>query len=185
MSRYFAAVRGFAGAAALALLFGLAPAQAQQDDLIETALRAAARTFERALPRLDAVTMGVPVQEYRDALVQRRFASSLWGTALDVQLVSNESEQGLCAGFAAYVTPAIQQGAVSLVICPRFFSPGADALRETTILHEMVHVVAGTDECQAMAFTARIQKLATGSFQPVTEYWARNKCNASRYRLPN
>jgi hypothetical protein len=129
--------------------------------------------------------MGVPTREYRDALIQRRFASSLWGTALDVQVVTNASEQGLCAGFAAYVTPAIQQSAVSLVICPRFFSPGADALRETTVLHEMVHVVAGTDECQAMAFTARIQKLATGSFQPVSEYWTRNKCDASRYRLPN
>ncbi|MDB5535377.1 MAG: hypothetical protein JWP26_301 [Devosia sp.] len=184
MSRYFVVMRGLAAAAAMALLGGLAPVQAGQEDLVENALRAAARTFERALPQLDAVTMGVPTQEYHDALVQRRFASSLWATALDVQLVTNESEQGLCAGFAAYVTPAIQQGAVSLVICPRFFSPGADALRETTILHEMVHVVAGTDECQAMAFTARIQKLATGSFQPVSEYWTRNKCNASRYRLP-
>jgi hypothetical protein len=173
------------GAVAIALLFGLAPAQAQQGDMVEDALRAAARTFERALPQLDAITMGVPVQEYHDALVRHRFASSLWGTALNVQVVNNASEQGLCAGFAAYVTPAIQQGAVSLVICPRFFSPGAGALRETTILHEMVHAVAGTDECQAMAFTARIQKLATGSFQPVSDYWKRNKCNASRYRLPD
>ncbi|MDB5528351.1 MAG: hypothetical protein JWR51_1454 [Devosia sp.] len=184
MSRYLAAVRGFA-AAAIALLLGLTPAQAQQDDMIENALRAAARTFERALPGLDAVSMGVPTQEYHDALVQRRFASSLWGAPLDVQLVTNESERGLCSGFAAYVTPAIQQGAVSLVICPRFFSPGADELRQTTMLHEMVHVVAGTNECQAMAFTARIQKLATGSFQPVSDYWTRNKCNASRYRLPD
>jgi hypothetical protein len=177
-------MRALAAAVSMALLWQ-SPAQAQQDDLVEIALRAAARTLERALPQLDAVTLGVPTDQYYDALVQRRFSSSLWNAVLDVRVVENASEQGLCAGFAAYVTPAIEQGEVTLVICPRFYAPGADALRETTMLHEMVHVVAGTNECQAMAFTARVQQLATGSFQPVSGYWARNKCDDSGYRLPD
>jgi hypothetical protein len=179
------AVRGSGLVAALALLLGPAPTQAQQDAAIAEALRGAVQTFERALPQLDAVTMGVPVDQYHDALTRMRFASSQWNAELAVHLVSNESEQGLCAHFAAYVTPAIEQSAVSLVICPQFDAPGAGALRQTTILHEMVHVVAGTDECQAMAFTAHVQMLANGTFQPVTEYWKKNKCDGSRYRLPD
>ncbi|MGV8951562.1 MAG: hypothetical protein ACOH2M_10710, partial [Cypionkella sp.] len=118
-------------------------------------------------------------------LKRGRFASRTSGTTLDVRVARNDSELGLCAGFAAYVTPAIEQGAMVLTICPQFFLPGADALRETTVLHEMVHVVAGPDECRAMAYTAQIQMLATGRFQPVRDYWARNKCDASRYRLPD
>lgn len=162
-----------------------APVQAQPDDLIDAALRSAARTFDRAAGQLDAVSMGVSRADYSDALTRRRFGSTLWGATLDVRVARNDSEGGLCAGFAAYVTPAIEQGAVVLTICPRFLLPGADGLRETTVLHEMVHVVAGPDECRAMAYTAQIQVLATGTFQPVREYWARNNCQASRYRLPD
>lgn len=173
-----------AGAVAIVLLVGLQPAQAQQNNVIEQALQAAARTFARALPRLDAVTMGVPTLDYHDALTQRRFASSLWDRVLDVDVVVKDNGRALCAGFAAYVTPAIEQGAVTLTICPQFFSPGADALRETTILHEMVHVVAGPDECRAMAFTASVQVLAEGAYQSVREYWDKNRCDASGYRLP-
>jgi hypothetical protein len=168
--------------AGLALL--AAPVQAQSDGLIDDALRSAVRTFERAAGQLEAVSMGVSKAEYGDALTARRFASTQWGATLDVRIASNDSERGLCAGFAAYVTPAIEQGAVVLTICPRFMLPGADALRETTVLHEMVHVVAGPDECRAMAYTAQIQVLATGTFQPVRDYWTRNNCDASHFRLP-
>jgi hypothetical protein len=168
-----------AGLAMLAM-----PVQAQPDDLIDAALRSAARTFERAAGQLDGVSMGVSKAEYGDALTRGRFASAAWSATLDVRVARNESEHGLCAGFAAYVTPAIEQGAIVLTICPRFFLPGADALRETTVLHEMVHVVAGPDECRAMAYTAQIQVLASGTFQPVRDYWNKNNCQASRYRLP-
>ena len=161
-----------------------APVQAQSDDLIDDALQSAARTFERAAGQLDAVSMGISKADYGDALTKGRFASSQWDATLDVRVARNDSERGLCAGFAAYVTPAIEQGAVVLTICPQFFSPGADALRETTVLHEMVHVVAGPDECRAMAYTAQIQVLASGAFQPVHDYWNKNNCDASRYRLP-
>ncbi|HTN60421.1 MAG TPA: hypothetical protein VL147_02560 [Devosia sp.] len=158
--------------------------QAQPNDLIEAALRAATRSFTRALPQLDAVSMGVRSAEYGAALRQRQFRSSLSGSMLDVRVEIAGSERGLCAGYAAYVTPAIAQNAMILTICPRFFSPGADGLRETTILHEMVHVVAGPDECRAMAYTAQIQLLSSGGFTPVDAYWARNNCAASAYRLP-
>ena len=176
---------GLVRAAALAGLALLtAPVRAQPDELIDDALRSAARTFEQAAGQLDAVSMGVSRSEYGDALTRRRFASALWGATLDVRVANNDSERGLCAGFAAYVTPAIEQGAVVLTICPRFLLPGADALRETTVLHEMVHVVAGPDECRAMAYTAQIQMMATGTFQPVRDYWTKNNCETSRYRLP-
>jgi len=168
---------------ALAMLAGTSAAWAQSS-LVEDALRAAQQTFELALLQLDAVTMGVPVDEYREALTQQQFASSMWHLPLKVELVTNSSDKGLCAGFAAYVTPAVDHNLMSLVLCPRFFTPGADSLRQTTILHEMVHVVAGPNECQAMAFTAHVQLLATGTFQPVRDYWSRNNCDASRYRLP-
>ena len=168
--------------AGLALL--TAPVLAQDYDLVDEALRSAVRTFQQAADRLDAVSMGVSKAEYGDALARGRFSSSLLGATLDVRVARNDSEHGLCAGFAAYVTPAIEQGAVVLTVCPRFFLPGADALRETTVLHEMVHVVAGPDECRAMAYTAQIQVLATGTFQLVQDYWNKNNCSTSRYRLP-
>ncbi|HTM79170.1 MAG TPA: hypothetical protein VL133_16270 [Devosia sp.] len=179
MRRPLVALLGVVGAMLLP-----AAAQAQQRVMIDDAMRAAARSFARAKPGLDAISMGVSSAEYGAALSQRRFQSSLWGRVLAVEVAVKDSGRGLCAGFAAYVTPAIEQGAVALALCPQFFSPGADALRETTMLHEMVHVVAGPDECRAMAYTAQIQMLASGAFQPVGPYWVRHKCDASGYRLP-
>jgi len=44
--------------------------------------------------------------------------------------------------------------------------------------------VAGSNECQAMAFAALIEQLATGSFTPVTRYWEANGCAGSGYALP-
>ena len=72
-----------------------------------------------------------------------------------------------------------------LVLCPQFFSDGADALRVLTVLHEMVHAVAGPDECQAMAFAARVEHAATGQFTPVDAYWQASGCEGSAYRLPD
>ncbi len=174
--------------AVAALICGLGlthAAQAQETRLIEDALAAAAQTFGQVSGALGDTSMGVPTSEYRNALTRLRFASSVWGETLAVQISVAENGRGLCAGFAAYVTPAITQGAVVLTICPQFFSAGADALRETTILHEMVHVVAGTDECRAMAYTAQVQSLASGSYVPVRDYWAKNGCEGSRYKLPH
>ena len=59
-----------------------------------------------------------------------------------------------------------------------------DALRTLTILHELVHVVAGPNECRAMAFAARIENLASGHFTDVSRYWQANSCNNSGFRLP-
>ena len=91
---------------------------------------------------------------------------------------------GLLEGVQAIGVSAQQNAVVPLVVCPRFFTPGADELRELTILHEMVHVVAGTNECQAMAFAARVQHAATGRFTPVDGYWRASGCESSQYRLP-
>jgi hypothetical protein len=73
---------------------------------------------------------------------------------------------------------------VSLVICPQFSAEGSNSLRALTILHEMVHVVAGPNECRAMAFAARIEKLATNRFTDVSRYWQANKCEGSGFSLP-
>ncbi|GLQ10134.1 hypothetical protein GCM10007913_20660 [Devosia yakushimensis] len=129
--------------------------------------------------------MGVDNAAYADALKARRFHSARTGNVRDVIFVIEDSEKGSCAKFAAYVAGVSNSEAAHLFICPQFFTPGADLLRETTILHEMVHVVAGTDECQAMAYTAQIQMLATGSYVPVAKYWKENGCAGSRYRLPD
>ncbi|WDR00277.1 hypothetical protein PSC71_05735 [Devosia sp. J2-20] len=44
--------------------------------------------------------------------------------------------------------------------------------------------VAGRDECQAMAFAARIEQLARGDYTPVDSYWQAQDCSGGPYRLP-
>lgn len=171
--------------AALVMAMLTLPAQAQQVDLLDQAIADATRTFERALPQLGATTMGVDNNAYRDALMARRFHSARTDSARDVIFVIEDSAKGSCAKFAAYVAPVANSEAAHMFLCPQFFTPGADLLRETTILHEMVHVVTGTDECQAMAYTAQVQILATGSYVPVAKYWQDNGCAGSRYKLPD
>ena len=103
---------------------------------------------------------------------------------MDLAVEIRPEASGSCSRFAAFVVTPPKGGTIPLVLCPKFFTAGADALRELTILHEMVHVVAGTDECQAMAFAARIEMAAKGTFTPVDAYWRANSCEGSRYRLP-
>lgn len=160
------------------------PAYAQQQRMLDNAVAGATRTFEQAMGKLGAVTDGVDTAAYRDALKRHRFYSGQWGMELDVNFLIKSAEDRRCESFAAYVIPAIDSGAVNVVLCPKFFSSGAGALRETTILHEMVHVVAGTDECRAMAYTAQVQFIATGRFQSVVQYWDKNRCGRSAFSLP-
>ncbi|HWU17464.1 MAG TPA: hypothetical protein VN155_07250 [Devosia sp.] len=169
---------------ALFLAMFALPAQAQQNALLDKAIAGATRTFERALPQMGVTTMGVDNSAYADALKSRRFHSARTGNARDVIFVIEETSKGSCAKFAAYVAPVANSEAAHMFLCPQFFTQGADLLRETTILHEMVHVVTGTDECQAMAYTAHVQMLATGSYVPVAKYWKENGCAGSRYALP-
>ena len=152
--------------------------------MLNTALGGAVDHFERALPALGAVEMGVDVSAYRDALTLQRFASERWGGTVEVAIERQESESGQCGRYAAFTRVPPADGVVPLVLCPRFFAPGADALRTLTLLHEMVHAVAGTDECQAMAFAAQIEQLATGQWTPVDTYWQASGCAGSRYSLP-
>ncbi|KKB77282.1 hypothetical protein VW29_18075 [Devosia limi DSM 17137] len=162
-----------------------AQAQAQQQRMLDRALNGAVHTFEQAMGTLEAAAIGVDIPAYSDALKRHRFYSSRWDMELDVNFAIRSAEDQRCERFAAYVMPAIDSGAVNVMLCPKFFSAGADALRETTILHEMVHVVAGTDECQAMAFTAQVQFIASGRFQAVAHYWDKNRCARSAFSLPH
>lgn len=172
-------------AIAAIILFTLAaPALAQEQRTVEQALDGALTTFEEALPTLSADEFGVDVAAYRDALSLQRFQSGYWGGTITVEIERRDSATGSCGQFAAFVRIPPENGAVRLVLCPQFFSRGADALRQLTILHEMVHVVAGPDECRAMAFAARIEMAATGAFTPVDRYWRANGCEQSDYRLP-
>lgn len=161
-----------------------APALAQDRASLDRALDAALATFEQALPGLAATELGVDVAAYRDALTFQRFQSSLWGGRVTVELTLRDAPEGSCSRFAAFVRIPPENGTVRLVLCPQFFTGGADALRELTVLHEMVHVVAGPDECQAMAFAARVQQAAHGSFTPVDSYWQASGCSGSSFRLP-
>lgn len=160
------------------------PAMADDGALLEQALTRATASFEAALPRLGAIEFGVDIGAYRDALTLGRFDSALWGGTISVDTVIRDAASGSCRRFAAFVRIPPENGVASLVLCPQFFTPGADALRELTILHEMVHVVAGRDECQAMAFAAQVEMAAKGNFTPVEAYWQASGCAGSEFDLP-
>lgn len=153
--------------------------------MLDRAFDNAVATFETALPRLAVDEAGIDIAAYRDALTLRRFVSRHWGGTVTVDLAIRETRTGSCTRFAAFVRIPPENGVVRLVLCPQFFSDGADALRELTILHEMVHVVAGPDECQAMAFAARIEQAAKGRFTPVDAYWQASGCAGSALSLPS
>lgn len=169
------------------LLFALAALPALGDDRasLDRAIDSAIVTFEQALPRLAAVEAGVDVAAYRDALTLQSFGSGYWGGSVRVDMVARDAATGSCSRYAAFVRMPPENGAVQLVLCPQFFSPGADALRSLTVLHEMVHAVAGPDECQAMAFAARVEQAAHGRFTPVDAYWRASTCAGGRFSLPD
>lgn len=168
------------------LLIALLTGTAMADDraMLNEAVDAAIATFEAARPALAEVAMGVDVAAYRDALTLQQFQSSHWGGGVTLDLAIRDTADGSCSRFAAFVRIPPENGVVRLVFCPQFFSTGAEALRELTVLHEMVHVVAGPDECQAMAFAARVEQAATGTFTPVDAYWQASGCEGSEFRLP-
>ncbi|MBE0578254.1 hypothetical protein [Devosia sp.] len=166
----------------IALLTG--PAMADDRAILNEAFDAAIATFEAARPALVETEMGVHVAAYRDALTLQQFQSGHWGGRVTLDPDIRDTSDGSCSRFAAFVRIPPENGVVRLVFCPQFFSDGADGLRELTVLHEMVHVVAGPDECQAMAFAARVEQAATGTFTPVDAYWQASGCEGSGFRLP-
>lgn len=159
------------------------PAQAQQA-VVDAAVTEAVSLFEAAWPSLGANDFGVDGAAYRDALSLFSFQSGHWGGPITVALTSTSDGAGNCSRFAAYTLMPPQSGTIRLVMCPKFYTSGADALRRLTILHEMVHAVAGPDECRAMAYAARIEQVATGSHTPVDAYWRANGCAGSGFALP-
>lgn len=158
-----------------------APARA---DSVSDAFDAAIAQFEAALPSLGDELAGVSVSAYRDALTLRRFSSPFWGRELRLVVRSAADDGGACARFAAHVLLPPAEDSVTLTLCPQFRNEGTVGLRRLTILHELVHVVAGPDECRAMAFAARVEEAAMGSFTPVDAYWQANGCTGSGFSLP-
>jgi len=152
--------------------------------LYEGALERAILQFEAARPHLSKTVFGVDVEAYHDALTVQRFSSRHWGGPVTVTPVIRAEAAGSCGRYAAFVRLPPSDGEVQLVLCPQFFRPGSEALRVLTVLHEMVHVVAGADECRAMAFTALVEKQALGRFTPVDGYWRANGCEGSAFSLP-
>lgn len=148
------------------------------EPMLDAALRSARDILADATPQLAASTMGVDAAAYSAALIDKRAPNGR------LQFVIQERGNGSCSKFAAYVGRVEGSNDTFLFLCPQFFSPGADRLRVTTLLHEVVHVVAGPDECRAMAYTAHLEMLAEKRFQPVDAYWRSNDCAASRYGLP-
>ena len=160
------------------------PALGQDRAAEDRAFDAAIATFEAALPGLASSEMGVDVAAYRDALTLQQFSSSHWGDAIRLETEIRAEATGSCGRFAAFVRIPPENGTVRLVFCPQFFAEGADELRALTVLHEMVHVVAGPDECRAMAFAARVEQAARGRFTAVDRYWRASGCDESAFRLP-
>lgn len=153
-------------------------------DTVSVALSDVVAAYSRAAPHLSAVSHGVDVAAYRDALLTGRFTSPHWGQPLQLDLQQTASADGSCGRFAAYVRLPPRNDEVVLVLCPQFVDEGTPELRRLTILHEMVHVVAGPDECRAMAFAAQVENLAEGRFTPVDRYWQANNCANSGFSLP-
>ncbi len=151
---------------------------------IDAAFKNAIAAFERAAPQLGVESAGVDVAAYGNALRSRSFDSGFWGGSIRLDVVKRDTDEGSCSRFAAYVRIPPENGVIRLVICPEFVDQGNDGLRALTILHEMVHVVAGPDECRAMAFAARVEFIATGQYTPVERYWQVNGCHRSGYALP-
>jgi len=168
----------------IALCCPMPGARANDQALLDHALAVALAQAERALPALDGGAFGVDLAAYRAALRLQPFSSAVWGGETQVALQIRAEPTGSCSRYAAFVRMPPENGVVLLVLCPQFFTPGADDLRVLTILHEMVHVVAGRDECQAMAFAAAIEMLARGAATPVDAYWAASQCLQSPYSLP-
>ena len=165
-----------------ASLFLAVPARAEAG--VEAAFTAAIAAFEQARPALGSEFAGVDIAAYRDALTLRRFSSAHWGGATRLEIILAESDEGACARYAAYVRIPPRDGVVPLVFCPEFRRKGTAQLRALTILHEMVHVLAGPDECRAMAFAARVEHIANGRHTDVSRYWQANGCATSGFRLP-
>ncbi|MDP2781255.1 hypothetical protein [Devosia sp.] len=128
---------------AVALLCLVPAAQADNQAVLDRAMDGALGQLERALPQLDATLFGVNVAAYRDALALRPFSGGSWAGQNVVALTIRAEASGSCSRYAAFVRLPPVDGRVQLVLCPQFFTPGADELRVLTVLHEMVHVVAG------------------------------------------
>jgi hypothetical protein len=163
------------------VIFALSLARA---DTAEAAFDRAIAQFETARRDLPAELFGIDVSAYRAALTFREFRSSYWGGTVRLNLENGSEASGSCARFAAFVRLPPSEGQISLVLCPQFWTDGADALRTLTILHELVHVVAGPNECRAMAFAAEVEQAATGRFTDVGSYWRANSCEGSGFSLP-
>src|SRR5690606_24110768 len=109
--------------------------------------------------------------------------ASHWGGEMKLDIAVRSAAEGDCARYAAYVRMPPENGTITLVICPQFTGTGTRELRALTILHELVHVVAGPDECRAMSFAAAVEELATGRHTNVERYWRANGCEGSGFRL--
>ena len=160
------------------------PALGQDRATVSRAFDGAIAIFDAALPGLATSETGVDVAAYHDALRLQPFSSAHWGGPIRLETEIRAEPTGSCGRFAAFVRIPPENGTVRLVFCPQFFAEGTDGLWALTVLHEMVHVVAGPDECRAMAFAARVEQAARGSFTPVDRYWRASGCDASAYRLP-
>lgn len=166
----------------LAVFSTAAPAQA---DPIGRALDDAKAYFRQAAPALSGNPFGVDLRAYSDALFEGNFTSSHWGRRVELIIFDQPDTSGLCSKFAAFVTTPPRDGKITLTLCPQFSRQGTDALRTLTILHELVHVVAGPDECRAMAFAAQVEFLASGAYSRVDAYWEAHKCQHSAHKMPS
>ncbi|MBK1795205.1 hypothetical protein JHL21_11920 [Devosia sp. WQ 349] len=155
-----------------------------QADPIGRSLDDAKAYFRSAAPALNGAAFDIDLRAYSDALEHRRFTSPYWGKTVELIIFDQPDTSGLCGKFAAFVTTPPRNGTITLTLCPQFSRQGSDGLRTLTILHELVHVVAGPDECRAMAFAAQVEFLASGSFSRVDAYWEANKCQHSAHKMP-
>lgn len=168
----------------LALLLSAGASAADERVALDRALSEARTLFAAARPALDGRRFGLDLDAYAAALALEPITPSVWDGAVRVVPEIRARASGSCQRYAAFVVMPPAAGQLRLVLCPQYFSPGADDLRRLTMLHEMVHAVAGRDECRAMALAAAIEQAASGRHTPVDAYWRANGCPDSAFRLP-
>ena len=170
--------------ATLVLTLLALPAQANDQAMLDEALSSARTLFAETRHSPDLRRFGVDLDAYASALALQPIANSVWDGIVQVTPEIRRKASGSCQSYAAFVVMPPEAQKLRLVLCPQFFSAGADDLRRLTILHEMVHAVAGRDECRAMAFAAAIEQAGLGRHTPVDRYWQVNDCRGSAFRLP-
>lgn len=123
---------------------------------------------------------------YRSALNQGEFYAPYWSKSVKVKYVIGTNDTPLCDTSKAYVEHEelnSRELVSTLVVCPGFFTYPHMQYQAETILHELVHVVTGPDECRAFAYAYTIIYFALSEATLNERLWSHYNCDSSTYNI--